>query len=194
MRWTAFVLLPAAMLLAAACGGGGEETTPTSTPTPAATETPEPQPTATSTRPAPTATMEPTQAPPTDAQPETGGPRFDPASLSCVDAPSPTIDREWQVSAPRGVPGPVRPGEVTELGLRNKFGASDESYWAGARVIAPDGTSFTTATSVTGDAWGYVIYPTGFSGAVPLGPGAYTVVWEINGGYIACDGFVVEDY
>ncbi len=108
--------------------------------------------------------------------------------------PTPSIDREWQVSAPRGQPGPVRSGEVVELGLRDKFGAEGENYYAGARVIAPDGTSFTGATSVSAHAWGYLLYPADFTGAVPLSAGIYTVVWEIQGGFIACDGFVVEPY
>jgi hypothetical protein len=59
-------------------------------------------------------------------------------------------------------------------------------------VIAPDGTSFVAETTVIGDAWGNIVYPSDFTGAVPLAPGTYTVIWEIDGGFIACDGFVVE--
>ncbi len=121
-------------------------------------------------------------------------PAFDPAAFTCPGVPSPAIDREWQVSAPRGQPGPVRPGEVVELGLRNKFGAEGESYFAGARVIAPDGVSYVATASLSADAWAYVHYPGDFAGAVPLAPGVYTVVWEIDGGFIACDGFVVEPF
>ncbi len=188
------VLGAALLLLASACGGAGEDAAATPTHTPPATGTAEAQRTVTSAPPAPTATLQPTETPLSDAQPEAGGPQFDPAVTYCVDTPNPTIDRTWQVSAPRGVPGPVRPGEVVELGLRNKFGASDETYWAGARVIWPDGTSFVAATSVIGDEWGNVVYPSDFAGAVPLAAGTYTVIWEIDGGFIACDGFVVEAY
>ena len=88
----------------------------------------------------------------------------------------------------------MRPGEVVELGLRNKFGVEGETYWAGARVIAPDGSSSVGTTMVSADAWGYVLYPNDFPGGSPVYAGVYTVVWEIEGGFIACDGFVVEGY
>ncbi|MDO8617202.1 MAG: hypothetical protein Q7T33_15950 [Dehalococcoidia bacterium] len=181
------VALSALALLAAACGDDGQG--PASTVTAQATE-----------RPAATAAPSRPEAPSPTSPPQepTASPGqrlvYDPASFTCPGMPAPAIDREWQVSAPRGQPGPVRPAEVVELGLRNKFGAADENYYAGARVIAPDGTSFTGATSVSADAWGYLLYPENFTGGAPLSAGVHTVVWEIDGGFIACDGFVVEPY
>jgi methionine-rich copper-binding protein CopC len=125
-------------------------------------------------------------------------PVYDPATSKCLNTPSPTIDRSWQTSAPRDVLGLVHPGQSVTLGLRNKFGTPNESYFADARVIGPDGLSFDTANRlVSGQDWVYIDYPSGFLGhtvlttAPPVQAGAYTVIWEINSGFVACDGFVV---
>lgn len=112
----------------------------------------------------------------------------------CVNTPPVIIEREWQVSAPRGVPGPVRPDEIVQLGLRNKFGEGDERYWVLVRVIAPDGTSTATSRALVGSEWVYILYPRDFIGATSVYPGTYTMVWETEGGFIACDGFIVESY
>lgn len=196
-EWSVFIgVLMAASVLVGACGGGGDGVEPTATVEREATvpvqdmAAPEPEPTA-SPSPVPPPPPTNTAVPPT---PESVGPVFRPDLMHCENVPAPTIDRVWQVSAPRGLPGPVRPGEVVELGLRNKYGVEGEAYWAGARVIAPDGTSSVDTTMVAGDTSGYVLYPNDFPGAGPVYAGVYTVVWEIGGGYIACDGFVVEGY
>ncbi len=122
------------------------------------------------------------------------GPRFTGEALRCLDQPSPAIARSWQVSAPRGVPAPVRPGEVVQVGLRNKYGTADEQYYVSARVVMPDGSSTSAATYITGDAWAYLLYPGDFVGAAPVVAGTYTVVWETEAGFLACDGFVVQNY
>lgn len=197
-------VLIAASLLVGACGGGDDGVEPTATmegeATAAAdaTATPQVEPTEPPTPVPPTATPEPppptnTPVPPSPTA-ESVTPVFRPDLMRCENTPTPTIDRVWQVSAPRGLPGPVRPGEVVELGLRNKFGVEGETYWAGARVIAPDGSSSVGTTMVSGNSTGYVLYPNDFPGGSPVYAGVYTVVWEIDGGYISCDGFVVEGY
>jgi hypothetical protein len=126
-------------------------------------------------------------------------PRFNPDWQSsggpiCLDEPPRMIEREWQVSAPRGFPGPVRPGDLVQLGLRDKFGGMTSALWVLARVIGPDGSSTTATAFIQGDQWAYVRYPHEFVGAVPVAAGVYTVVWEAGGGFIACDGFVVRNY
>lgn len=118
-------------------------------------------------------------------------PRFNPGTYGCdgFDYSKPTVPGTWQVSAPRGIPGPVRPSEVIQIGLRSKFG--NDAVYVSARVIRPDGSSTTKATGVLDSNWAYLTFPTDFAGAVALTPGTYTILWESNGGPIACDGFVV---
>jgi hypothetical protein len=163
----AFTLL----LLASGCEGGDSGVDPT------ATMTAQPAPSDT-----PVAVVEPTS---------TAEAGVDFVTLVCLDPPSPSIGREWQVSAPRGSPV-VHPGEVVELGLRNKFGTAGEVYTATATVVLVGTPQHTSETAVEADAWGYVHYPTDFAGAEPVEPGLYTVLWSINNGFIACDGFQVE--
>jgi hypothetical protein len=120
--------------------------------------------------------------------------QFAPRTGRCINQPAVTVDRPWQVSAPRGVPGPIRPGEIVQLGLRNKYGLTAEDYWVSASVIAPDGSSTTADTLLNAADFAFVVYPKQFVGADPVRTGAYTVVWQTNGGFIACDGFVVTPY
>jgi hypothetical protein len=128
---------------------------------------------------------------PLAAQPLT--PRFNPARIACVDTPPVTLVREWQVSAPRSIPDPVRPGELVAVGLRNKFGAAGEFFPITARVVGPDGGATSASRTLFGSEFAYLLYPASFPGAAPLAPGVYTVVWEIDGGYVSCDGFAVAD-
>ena len=88
----------------------------------------------------------------------------------------------------------MRPGQVVRLGLRKKDGLRKEAYWISATVFPPDGTSTQAEQFLHGADWAYVHYPADFAGASPLyGPGAYTVLWEVADGFLACDGFLVED-
>ena len=180
------------VVILATGGIGGSEATPTptltSTPTPTATATATATPTMT-----PTSTPIPTAMPTATASPQ-ARPTFDPDALACVNTPPVIIERSWQVSAPRGIPGPVRPGEIVEIGLRNKFGEPGEGYYVSARVIDPEGASTTATASLQEAEWSYLLYPADFPGATPVYPGVYTVIWETEGGFIACDGFVVESY
>ena len=115
-------------------------------------------------------------------------PKYD--GSGCDPYPTPVIEREWQVAAPRGLPGKVLPGESIQIGLRNKFGAEDEFHYVAARVAHPDGTSTTRSTLLQGSKWAYAVFPEDFPGAEPLQVGTYTILWESEGGFIACDGVV----
>jgi hypothetical protein len=119
------------------------------------------------------------------------GPTFDPALLSCSPYPQPTIARSWQVSAPRGWPGAVFSGESVQVGLRNKFGSSTEAYVVTATVFAPDGSVGQSTRILSADGWAYLQYPDDFDGGSTYSDGAYTVIWTIGGGFVACDGFEV---
>ncbi len=119
------------------------------------------------------------------------GPMFDPAASSCVNQPPVTLDRIWQTSAANSQSDPARPLETVQMGLRAKYGSPMETLLTSVRVVGPGGSSFTAAKILSGESWTYELYPTDFTGAPPLHAGTYTVVWEIAGGFVACDGFVV---
>lgn len=135
------------------------------------------------TPPPPTPEVEP--SPPAAA---TTGPRFNPdGDPWCFDRPDPVLDKEWQVSAPRDV---VVIGDSAEIGLRNKWGGSGESYEITARVIAPDGSEARALVRLTADSWANLVFPDDFASGDTWQRGVYTIIWEIEGGFIACDGFV----
>jgi hypothetical protein len=123
-------------------------------------------------------------------------PFWDPDTGDCRGIEgSPVISGQWQV-APRHLDGgrSVRPGQALQLGLRKKDGQQNEMYWVSATVFAPDGTSTQAEQFLRGDEWASVNYPADFAGSPSLYPlGAYTVLWEVAEGFLACDGFLVED-
>jgi hypothetical protein len=120
-------------------------------------------------------------------------PVFAPAASSCLNQPPVTLDRIWLTSAPNSQSNPVRPLETVQVGLRPQYGSPAETLLTSTRVVGPDGLAFTTAAkALSGENWTYALYPTDFFGAPPLHAGVYTVIWEIAGGFVACDGFVVE--
>lgn len=98
----------------------------------------------------------------------------------------------WQVSAPRGWPGPTHPGDAAELSLRDKYGTATRRVTV--EVVRPDGTSARGSMPMFGDRPAKRIYPTEFELGAPLAPGVYTVIWRTatDQQFIACDGFVVE--
>lgn len=124
-------------------------------------------------------------------------PFWDPSTGRCRGIEgSPVIPGQWQVSAPRDIEAGrgVRPGQVVTLGLRKKLGQRNEMYWVGATAFAPDGTSTQTEQVLQGSEWLEVNYPTDFAGAPLLcPPGPCTVLSEVAEGFLACDGFLVED-
>ena len=100
--------------------------------------------------------------------------------------------RNWQVSAPRQG---AAPGENVDISLRNKDGANDQALtFAGpiyATVIDPSGSDrWTTRTVLNSVQTAAVAFPHDFPGGPGIyGPGAYTIVWSTDSGYLACDGF-----
>jgi hypothetical protein len=120
-------------------------------------------------------------------------PIFDPATSGCVNQPPVTLDRAWQTSAPNAQSYPIRPLETVQIGLRDQNGSPMETLLTSAGVVGPDGSTFTAAAKVlSGQTWTYALYPADFAGAPPLQAGTYTVIWQIAGGFVACDGFVVQ--
>jgi parallel beta-helix repeat protein len=118
-------------------------------------------------------------------------PRYNPDALQntgplCFNRPQPAIDREWQTAA--GTRSVLLYDSV-ELSLRNKWGEPDEVYQVTVRVVAPDGTETSAVTTLRSDEDAILVYPGDFGGSTGV-RGAYTVIWEIEGGFIACDGFV----
>jgi hypothetical protein len=104
----------------------------------------------------------------------------------CFNQPEPAIEGDWQVGA-----NPlIVLGDSIELPLRNKWGESDETHQVRARVIAPDETESEAATVLIGAEDTILVYPNDFVATTEV-RGTYTVIWEINGGFVACDGFEV---
>jgi hypothetical protein len=134
-------------------------------------------------------TVVPTAAPPAAAT--TPLPRYDPQRYACDNIPPFTMtDKTWQVSAPRKA-GELKPGDSAEVGLRSKWGNAGEQTEVVAKVIAPDGKTTSAKTTLKAADWAMIYYPKDFAGAAPLVAGSYVVLWEINNGLVACDGFVV---
>jgi parallel beta-helix repeat protein len=105
----------------------------------------------------------------------------------CFNRPQPAIDREWQTAAGTRE---VLLGDSVELSLRNKWGGTGEVYQFTVRVTDPEGTTTSGATTLTADQDAIVIYPDDFPNGSSGLRGTYTVVWEIDGGFVACDGFI----
>ena len=121
-------------------------------------------------------------------------PRFNPdGDPWCFNTPDEAFAGDWLLAAPRDV---IVIGDPAELGLRNKEDESGSTYPLTVRVIAPDGSEASAEATLTGDEWTALTYPDDFAGpdldtemGVPQ-RGAYTVIWESQGVFIACDGFI----
>src|SRR5579883_1024376 len=87
-----------------------------------------------------------------------GVPMFDPTTGVCTSYPPPAVPGSWQVSAPRGFPGPVAPGDSVQIGLRDKFGDTDD-YDVTATVLMPNGSVAQADTTLTGTDWAYLRFP-----------------------------------
>lgn len=119
---------------------------------------------------------------------------FGPGGGGCVNQPAPVIDASWQTSAPRSGSDSVYAGDSLQIGLRNKFDGPNDVYSVAAEVIAPDGSVTVANTVVSGSDWAYLTYPDDFAPAYLAGTfsGTFTIVWETESGFLACDGFTVQ--
>ena len=117
-----------------------------------------------------------------------------PAAVSVDDvclgqrpAPAPP---DIQTRAPRA---PVAPGDVVQLGLRDRSGAPSRAV--GAEVTGPNGARALQDARLEGTAWTYLDFPSDFPGAEGTERlGTYQVRWRNGGGAaLACDGFVVGE-
>jgi hypothetical protein len=104
-----------------------------------------------------------------------------------LDAPDAGVAGNWQVVAPRE---PVFPGQSAEIGLRSE-GGSGGSYSITARVIAPDETETQTTRTVDDGDWAMLQFPEDFEAGDTALRGAYTILWEVDGDFVSCDGFRV---
>jgi hypothetical protein len=130
-------------------------------------------------------------------EPRSMRPFWDPNQEKCQGVQgSPVVPGQWQVSVPSTTNSgrSIRPGQVIPLGLRKKDGQQKEMYWYSTTVFAPDGTSTQAEQFLYGNEWAEVNYPIDFGGAPSLyPPGAYTILWELAEGFLACSGFLAED-
>jgi len=95
--------------------------------------------------------------------------------------------RQWDIA------GRIRAGDYSvSITLRNKWGEEGERYEVSATVIDPDGAPTTATGLLESDTPTCFFYPADFAGASSLSEGVYTVIWEAEGGYVRCDGFVVK--
>lgn len=126
-------------------------------------------------------------------------PIFDPEIYSCRDMPalaktvnSDGRDVSWQTSAPRSVLAKTFLGDIVEIGLRNKYGVDEDVFFYTVRVQNPDGSAATSQNTVVADEWSDLLYPDDFpTGGTNL-KGIYTILYQIRGEIIVCDGFVID--
>lgn len=117
------------------------------------------------------------------------GPRFNPnGDPWCFNTPEVGAAGDWQVVAPREM---VLPGDRAEIGLRNNAGQQGASRSITARIIAPDEREAVSTPTMNGAEWVMLLYPDDFESGQTGQRGAYTIIWETEGQFVACDGFVV---
>jgi len=118
-------------------------------------------------------------------------PRYDVATEQCRPYRKGVIDRQWQVSAPRT---PQRVGQPVVVGLREKYGDRGQRLMVRARVIGAASLLESKPVAVVEDNFANIEFPRDFPPTQSLSPGSYTVIWQVaeNGGFLACDGFVIR--
>jgi len=117
------------------------------------------------------------------------GPRFNPnGDPWCFNTPTTVAAGDWQVVAPREM---VLPSDRAEIGLRDQAGQAGAVRSITVRIITPDEREAVTTATISGDGWLTLVYPDDFSGGQTGVRGAYTIIWETEGGFVACDGFIV---
>jgi parallel beta-helix repeat protein len=121
--------------------------------------------------------------------PEVRQPRFNAGGHPwCFNTPDQGAPGDWQVTARRDQ---ILPGERIEITLRNRAAGAASEVPITARIVAPDETESKAAAMVIGDERLTLAYPPDFRGAKSQERGAYTIIWEQGGEFVACDGFVV---
>ena len=118
-------------------------------------------------------------------------PRYDIAAETCRPYRKGVIDRQWQVSAPRN---PLRVGQTITVGLRDKNGENGQRMQIRARIVGTASLLESKPVTLTDDNFTNVEFPRDFRPTQSLPPGGYTVLWQLaeNGGFLACDGFVIR--
>ncbi len=118
-------------------------------------------------------------------------PRYDAAAEQCRPYRKGVLDRQWQVSAPRS-PQPV--GQPVAVGLREKYADTGHRLLVRARIVGAAAPLESKPVLMVDDSFANVEFPRDFPPTQPLGPGAYTVLWQLaeTGGFLACDGFVIR--
>ncbi len=111
--------------------------------------------------------------------PSTSNPSFNPQKFT------------WQTSAPRVAAEMPKVNTVAQIGLRNKFGKTNESFEFVVKVYQPDGTINVGRGVLKADQWAMQNFPKDFQSGTTSKPGVYTSVYELYGVPVACDGFEV---
>lgn len=123
-------------------------------------------------------------APPADDPPATVS-----VDDACLDARQTPALPGIQTSAPRSA---MAPGDVAQLGLRDRTGTTSRSVVA--VVTAPGGDRVQRYADLEATAWTYLDYPSDFPAADTEGLGTYLVRWrDAAGAALACDGFIVGE-
>lgn len=129
-------------------------------------------------------------------------PKFNLASYKCSDfdynlgvsTSNPQFDASkysWQTAAPRVGVDTVKVNTTAQIGLRNKFGKAADSLPFVVRVYQPDSTENVGRGVLQADQWSNQTFPKDFQSGTTSNAGIYTVVYEIYGVGVACDGFEV---
>lgn len=118
-------------------------------------------------------------------------PRYDVTAETCRPYRKGVLDRQWQVSAPR-TPQPA--GQAITVGLREKYADAGHRLLVRARILGATVPLESKPVLMIDDTFANVEFPRDFPPTQPLGPRAYTVLWQLaeTGGYLACDGFVIR--
>ncbi len=116
-------------------------------------------------------------------------PRFNPGGDPwCFNTPEQGAAGDWQVTAPREL---SLPGERAEINLRDNTGQPGVERPIAARIISPEERVSAATASIRGDDWLSLVYPDDFDSGDTSRRGAYTIIWETEGQFVACDGFVI---
>lgn len=78
------------------------------------------------------------------------------------------------------------------LSLLNKNGSQKDTFMYTLVVVEPSGSADAVNSMVRADQWSNLSFPKDFGAHISvLQKGTYTLLYEVNGKAIACDGFVL---